>query len=465
MAKNPTWADIFEDHTEKEVHGGIPRTKAMATVRELTELAKSTLGRDPVATDVSQELIEYLVQAAARRLRDSGNRWVAIRRRVEYLSFLCGYVTKFPDCKRVDCSELLEIPKTVWPVKFREVPTEAMPVPKSEELPGYDGAVINTPLIVVFEKHYSPDRLLGKSENTHRLYRNTISKFSRHLCRTPVIGDLNHKTVIHWLKFQLEHTTLQRATIEKDRHLLCALWRYCSRKRWAGAEPEIPKIEVPDRIPDTWSDDDMEEIVKACRRVEGTVGEADASLWWESLVRVIADSAERIGAVLQVRWSDLDRDGWMTVRAEYRKRKSRDRRYKLRPETIEKLNELRKSAGSTKEVFYWPFGYNYIWNRYKRILTKAGLSTSRRDKFHKIRRSTASAFEAAGGNATELLDHSDRKTTVQYYLDPKNMRRVQPADILPGIGEKITKAAETGDDSDLLSEIRRLIEQAKTKDG
>jgi len=71
----------------------------------------------------------------------------------------------------------------------------------------------------------------------------------------------------------------------------------------------------------------------------------------------------------------------------------------------------------------------------------------------------------AGGNATELLDHSDRKTTVQYYLDPKTMKRVQPADILPGIGEKITKAAETGDDSDLLSEIRRLIEQAKSKDG
>lgn len=463
MAKNPTWAEIFATRIEEDIQGGIPRKKATATTNQIIEVAKSILGREPVATDVNQELIEFVVQSLARRLIGDDHRWIAMKRRVVHLIFLAGYVTKFPGCSRVDCRDLLEIPKTVWPIRFTEVPAEKQPMPDADELKGYDGAVINTPLLVVFEKHYAPDRLLGKSQNTSRLYRNTIRKFGKHLGRTAVIGDLNHKTVTSWLRFQLEQTTLQRATIEKDRHLLCALWRYCSRKRWAGAEPEIQKIDVPDRIPDTWSDDDMQAIVKACQQADGMIGDAEACLWWEALVRVISDSAERIGAVLMVKWSDIDRDGWLTVRAEYRKRKSRDRRYKLRPETLKTLERLKQSAGSTKVIFNWPYQYNYIWKKYKTILTNAGLATSRRDKFHKIRRSTASAFEAAGGNATELLDHSDRKTTLQYYLDPKSLKKVQPADILPGIGEKITKAAETGDDSDLLNEIRKLVEQAKSK--
>lgn len=463
MAKNPTWSEIFATRIESEVRRGVTRQNATATTTELIEIAKMILGRQPLATDVNQELVEFIVQSAARKQINNNHRWTAIRRRVEHIRYLAGYVTKFPACSQVDCSNLLEIPKTVWPVKFKEVPVEAVPAPSVEDSPGFDAAVLHMPLIKVFEDHYAPDRLLGKSRNTHRLYRISIRKFGRHLCRTPVIGDLNHRTVIGWLKFQLEHSTLQRATIEKDRHLLCALWRYCSRKRWAGAEPEIPKIEVPDRIPDTWSGDDMEAIIKACQKVEGCIGDAEASLWWESLVRVIADSAERIGAVLKVRWQDIDGDGWLTVRAEYRKRKSRDRRYKLRPETIAKLMELQKQGGSTREIFNWPYRYDYLWNRYSKVLRAAGLSSSRRDKFHKIRRSTASAFEAAGGNATELLDHSDRKTTVQYYLDPKSLKHVQPADILPGIGEKITEAATSGDDSELLNEIRRLVERAKVK--
>jgi integrase len=460
MSNNPTWSELFAKRIETEVQNGAPRRKATAATNQITETAKVILGREPTAEDVSQELVEFVVHSLARKLTATGNRWAAIRRRVEHIEYLAGYVTKFPNCKRVDCSELLEIPKIAWPMKFRDqgISTEVFPIPKAEESPGFDGAVIQMPLQVLFDDHYAPDRLLGKSDNTSRLYNNTIRKFSRHLCRTPVIGDLNHKTVIHWLRFQLTHTDLRRATIEKDRHLLCALWRYCSRKRWAGAEPEIQKIEVPDRIPDVWTDEDMGAIIRACQQATGRIGEAEACLWWEALVRTIADSAERIGAILQVQWDDLNRDGWLTVRAEYRKRKSRDRPYTLRPETIEKLAELRQSSGATKEIFHWPYNYNYVWKRYKRILKAAGLSTGRRDQFHKIRRSTASAFEAAGGNATELLDHSDRKTTVQYYIDPKTQRHVQPADILPGIGQKVAEAAESGDDSDLLEAIRKLVE-------
>ena len=48
-----------------------------------------------------------------------------------------------------------------------------------------------------------------------------------------------------------------------------------------------------------------------------------------------------------------------------------------------------------------------------------GLPSDRRHKFHAMRRTVASFYEAAGGNATELLGHSTRDVTRTHYLDPR----------------------------------------------
>ena len=53
----------------------------------------------------------------------------------------------------------------------------------------------------------------------------------------------------------------------------------------------------------------------------------------------------------------------------------------------------------------------------------------------RMRRSVASHYKAAGGDATELVDHTSRKVT-QAYLDPRIVKRVQEMDLLPSIGQK-----------------------------
>lgn len=64
----------------------------------------------------------------------------------------------------------------------------------------------------------------------------------------------------------------------------------------------------------------------------------------------------------------------------------------------------------------------------------AGLDTRKRLRFHQIRRSAASHFAAAGGEAVEMLDHSSPKITNRWYLDPRLVDRGQrPCDILPPI--------------------------------
>ena len=74
------------------------------------------------------------------------------------------------------------------------------------------------------------------------------------------------------------------------------------------------------------------------------------------------------------------------------------------------------------------------YRRMGRIMLRAGLPDSREFKFHAIRKSTASHYEAAGGNATKLLGHSSRKVT-QTYLDPRIVQTTPAVDLLFRPGE------------------------------
>jgi integrase len=62
------------------------------------------------------------------------------------------------------------------------------------------------------------------------------------------------------------------------------------------------------------------------------------------------------------------------------------------------------------------------------------LDVGRRIGFHAIRRSAASHYAAAGGDAVEMLDHSSPSITKRWYLDPRLADRgSRPCDVLPAI--------------------------------
>ena len=114
--------------------------------------------------------------------------------------------------------------------------------------------------------------------------------------------------------------------------------------------------------------------------------------------------------------------------AEVRKGRRRDRLYKLSHETVDALMQLPKTSHDDK-IFVWPFSYTYLWHRYNQVLEMAGLPTDRKSKFHRMRKSVASHAEAAGSDATGLLDHSGRNVTTAY-LDPRVAVRPQAVDCL-----------------------------------
>lgn len=134
--------------------------------------------------------------------------------------------------------------------------------------------------------------------------------------------------------------------------------------------------------------------------------------------------------MLALTWDGVDLDG-LTVflPAEVRKGGQVDRVYPIAEETAQLLRKLPREY----RPFFWPYDIGTLYNRLNRMLLKGELPADRRSKFHRIRRSTASHYEAAGGNAMKLLGHSSPKVT-QTYLDPRIVKTESPIDKLPRLG-------------------------------
>jgi len=144
------------------------------------------------------------------------------------------------------------------------------------------------------------------------------------------------------------------------------------------------------------------------------------------MILLALDTGERIGALRQASWGWF-RGEWFNVPAEARKGGRRDRAYRLGSDTIGHMLAIR--LVSPAKPFPWQYCDMYLWNLFGKLLESAGLPATRRDKFHKLRRTTASAVHAAGMDAQEALDHQYRRTTSRY-LDPRFTASRQPCDVL-----------------------------------
>jgi len=282
-------------------------------------------------------------------------------------------------------------------------------------------------LDVFFRDYFSPLFLRSRSDNTRRLYCTSIRTFSRWLQRPAVLQDLNDTTVNRFLDY-FRHLPRSPFSVNKERANLLAMWRFACRKKLLDEWPDVlPEVE-PERVPQAWTASEIARLLGACEREPGTIGEVPAAAWWRALHLVCWDTGERIGAVRDLEWPHADLEaGFMLVPAELRKGKRRDRLYKLASDTIAALQAIRQPV--REKIFPWPYSPTYLWRRYARLLDRAHLPRDRHCKFHRIRRSVATHYEAAGGNATELLGHSSRSVTLAY-LDPRIVPKQHAVDLL-----------------------------------
>lgn len=282
-----------------------------------------------------------------------------------------------------------------------------------------------TTLSTFFESEYRSRRLRGKSDNTVRLYRLSIRSFAKTLGHDPTLEDLTDDNVSRHMQRVIDNGRA-KATANKDRSQILAIWRYAAQKNKINRWPDVLEEIEPVRVPKAWTREDLEQLFAEAYRQPGYFGSVPRSLWWQAILMICLDTAERIGAVSQLRWEWIEH-GWVTFPAEVRKGKRRDKRFRLSAASANLLLAVQKVTTDRERVFPWPYCQLYLWKLYGNLLRDAGLPHGRKDKFHRLRKTTASVSHAKGLDATDILDHASRKTTLRY-LDPSFSREDQASD-------------------------------------
>jgi len=296
-------------------------------------------------------------------------------------------------------------------------------------MPTQRKGVSNMLLREFFYQQYKPKKLHGKSVNTVRLYDVLFRNFARTLKRAPTLDDLTNDAIQAHMQRLLDDGRT-KATANRDRCSMVALWRYAAKQGIIDRWPDVPKEVEPIREPQAWLREDIEKLFNAVAKLEGCLRDTRVpwSLWFELLIRVMLDTGERIGAVREARWNWLD-NGSLLVPAEFRKGGKRDKFFPLSKETIDLLFKMRKVSSDKTQIFPWTYSATYLWNRYNRLIETAGLPNGRHSKTHRLRKTHASVANAAGLDAQKLLDHSSSRITARY-IDARFSTDVKASDVL-----------------------------------
>jgi len=308
----------------------------------------------------------------------------------------------------------------------------AVPAPAPAPAPAPPPAVGTAmPLSVLFETIYRPLRLRGRSPNTSRLYGCTLRAFARFLQRPPVVGDLEELTLAAYLDHR--SSLVSPLTVEKERTQLVALAGLAWERRLLEVKPTCPAGVMPERIPTAWSVQELRQLFAAA--AAPTTWRRDGerrAAFFGALVPVAYETAERVGALLEAMAEDYSRPT-LVVRAEARKGGRRDRCYRLTDDTCDRVDTL-LAGRTTGRVFQLPFGRSMLYHAWQRVKRVAGIPPGNRQAFHQIRRSSATHFQAAGGDAVKMLDHSSPRIAHRWYLDPRLADHgPRPCDLLPPI--------------------------------
>lgn len=264
------------------------------------------------------------------------------------------------------------------------------------------------------------------SPRTLRLYEFTLDAFRDFLGHEPTAADLDELVVARFLRHREQ--TRAAATAAKDRAQLRAIWEFMARHKAVDTWPTIRPVRVPERVPEAWLTEEFARLLATASSEKTTIAGIPGGKWWRALLLLAYDTGERVTALTLLRWQDV-RGDFVTFRAESRKGQRRDIIRDIGEETRLALEEIR---GDRELVFPWPYSETYLWTRLSIILRRAKLPAGRRDKFHRIRRTTASYYEAAGHSAQRLLDHSSPATT-RRYLDPRIVSCASAPSVIPRV--------------------------------
>jgi len=254
-------------------------------------------------------------------------------------------------------------------------------------------------------------------DKTIRLYEMTLDRFGEFLGHAPVLTDLDDLVVCKFLRWRAVTPHRGRlaspGSVLKDKVQLVAIWSFAAKKRLVAEFPSLPRTKAAKRLPRAYTATDVARLILAARKRRGTTGGKPAAWWWSTILYTGWCTAERLGAMLQLRWRDVDLDARRIVFvASTRKGHTRDI---ARSITQDLADQLRLHRGQPDDlVWHWDRHPISIFPSLK-CLARAAQVVPR--GFHGLRKSGASYCKANGGDATRFLDHSNPKITAEHYID------------------------------------------------
>ncbi|MBX3448203.1 MAG: site-specific integrase [Planctomycetaceae bacterium] len=279
----------------------------------------------------------------------------------------------------------------------------------------------------LFETSYLPQRLPEADVGTIEQYRDVVEFLAGFLACDPTVDCLSDDLVERFLAYRKQ---LGRAnsTINRYRCYLLALWRHAWRKKLVSDLPrDVICYPTAKRLPEAWSTEEVARILTAAAAQPGAVCGIPAGRYWVALILTLYDTGLRIAALMAARTSDLNEDGWLSVPAEVQKQDA-DQAFRLHADTLAALQATDFRSRELLFPFHQPEWRATLIARYRRILKRAGLARGRRDLFHKLRRTCATAICDRHGwvAAQQHLGHSTLDMTKRY-VDPRKLNRAHTA--------------------------------------
>lgn len=294
---------------------------------------------------------------------------------------------------------------------------------------------------------YAPLHML--SDKTITLYGHTLDRFRDFLSTVPgrgdpepTLDDLDDIVVSRFLRWR--ETTPHRGklcsrnSVLKDRTQLVAVWTYASKKKLTGSDgrqiewPSLPPYRAIERVPRAYTVDDVAKLIRCARnrsdKYKGPIAGLPNSWWWSTQIYVSWLTAERLGAMLALRWGQVDLEAReITFLGATRKGRTRDIIRGINAQAAGMLQEHRRRP----EDLVWPWDRkpSSIWASLRHLCRSAGVTYR---AFHGFRKASLSYYHAAGGDATRLADHDRQSTTRKSYFDPNIVKDGPRApDLLP----------------------------------
>ena|SRR5579872_4308176 len=312
----------------------------------------------------------------------------------------------------------------------------------AQQLPSVIPAELDGTLLSYFEVLYRRQRLAGKSAGTVRKFRIAIRQFSRVLHHEATLVDLTDQNILDLMTW-LADRGRSPETVNSNRAKLVALWGFLAKKRYVESFPDVLLFDESEKTPQAWNESQLQKLFGVLAKQRGKICGLPAADWFVTLHHFLLCSAERINAALTLAPSDVDLESrWVRVKAINRKGKTRDRSYRLDPETHQAIKAFIELDPGRELVWPLTVTRERLWQRYEEILKSAGLPSGRESKFHRMRKTALSFFKAKGGNASELADHASPATTRRHYLDPTICPEVQACDVLADVLKKTRQRAE-----------------------